>query len=97
MKKAKCAIVTYKDNWIYSMVIQNCKGEFIRLIDYDEIDVKHPYKYRTFKTMLNSIVNICKSNGYNLEYNKMFNGKFYNIALINLDDKKGIIQHTIAW
>ena len=97
MKKAKCAIVTYKNNWIYEMIIQNCKGEFIRLIGYDPVDVAHPYKYQNHKIMLDSIVGICKNNGYRLEYKKMFNSKFYNIVLIDLDDNKGIIEHTIAW
>ena len=97
MKKAKAVFVTYKDNIIYSLVILNCKGDFIRLVDYDPVDVAHPYKDRTYKIMLNSIVNICKNNGYSLAYKKMFNSKFYNIALTCIDDNKGIIEHTIAW
>lgn len=97
MKKAKAAFVTYKDNKIYNMIILNCKGEFIRLVDYDPIDIVHPFKDRTYKSMLDSIVNICKNNGYLLEYKIMFNAKFYNIALTCLDDKNGIIEHTLAW
>ena len=86
-------MVTYRDNTIYSLVILNCKGEFIRLVN----PVDKQYKHKTYKEMLDSIVYICKYNGYSLEYKKMFNAKFYYIALTCIDDNKGIIEHTISW
>ena len=96
MKKAKAAIATYKDNYIWNLTIITCKGEYINLITYDPVDVAHPYIYRTYKTMIDSIIGLCKSNGYNLEYKKMFDSKFYNISLINLDDPEGNIDSVIS-
>ena len=97
MKKAKAAICTYRDNYIWNLTIITCKGDYIHLITHDPVDVAHPYKYRTRKTMINSVIGLCKNNGYNLEYKKMFDTKFYNISLINLDDPKGIIESVISY
>lgn len=94
MKKAKVAIATYRDNHIYNLQVVNCKGEFITLISYDPVDVAHPYKDRNFKVMLNSIINISKNNGYDIEHHECFGTTFYNISLINLDDKCGIIDSS---
>ena len=97
MKKAKAAIATYKDNYIYNLTIITCKGDYINLITYDPIDVKNSYKERTYKTMIRSIINLCKSNGFQLESKKMFDSRFYNISLVNLDDNKGIIESAISY
>ena len=94
MKKAKCAIATYRDNYVYNLTIVNCKGEYINLITYDPVDVAHPYKDRTFRQMLQSILNMAKSNGYDIEHHYCFGCDFYNISLINLDDPKGIIENS---
>lgn len=91
------AIATYKDNYIYNLTIMDCKGEYINLITYDAVDVAHPYKDRTYKTMLSSIIGLCKANGFRLESKKMFGSTFYNISLINLDDEKGIIENCIHY
>ena len=96
MKKAMCAIVTYKDNWIYNCKIMNCKGNFITLIVYDKIDVAHPFKDRSKKTMIESILKICENNGYRLHEKPMFGTTFYNIAFIDLNDPTGYIQDTVC-
>ena len=96
MKKAKAALATYRDNHVYNLEIVTCRGDFITLISYDPVDVAHPYKDRTYKSMIQGIIQICKNNGYALEYKKMFDAKFYNISLINLDDPQGRIECFIS-
>ena len=87
MKKAKCAIVSYKDNTIYDYKIMTAKGDFIRL----ELATR---QWFTLKDMLAHIIDFAKLNGYEINYKQMFNAKFYNIVLIDLDT--GYINDTLT-
>lgn len=88
MKKAKCAIVVYKDNIIQDFKILTCKGDFIRVSLAEN-------RQLCFKDMLKYIVEKCRMVGYNIESKKMFNATFYNIALIDID--KGYITDTVTF
>ena len=87
MKKAKCAIVSYKDNTICDYKIMTAKGDFIRL----ELCTR---QWDNFKDMLKHIVTFAQTNGYEINYTKMFNAKFYNIVLVDLDT--GYINDTLS-
>lgn len=87
MKTAKCAIVTYKDNTIHDYKIFTAQGDFIRM----ELGTR---QFDNIKDMLNHIVSYARTNGFEISYTKMFNAKFYNIVLVDLDT--GYINDTLA-
>lgn len=87
MKKAKCAIVVYKDNTIQDFKILTCKGDFIRVSMAEN-------RQNSFKDMLKYILSKCNDIGYDIDHHNMFNATFYSIALIDVD--KGYITDTIA-
>ena len=92
MRKAKTTIVTYKDNTIWSLDVITCKGNKITLMSYDEIDIKHPYKDRTFAVMQQSVINICKNNGFYIPHKIDFGCKVYDIMYFDIERPENGMQ-----
>lgn len=84
MRKLVNVTATYKDNVIYKLVGQTSRGDTICFMVADEMDLKHSYKYRTFKSMIKDILDFVKSNNFYINNREMFGSRCYSINLINL-------------
>ena len=82
------ALVQFRDNTIYRLDVLRRSGNVMTkttLIEYEEVNVSHPYVNRTFQSMVDGILQILKNNNMYVGYSEEFGGRFYDIFMTDLD------------
>ena len=85
----KCTPIVFynsKNYALHELHIITSNGDNIQLVAIDEVNIKHPYINANTSTLTNSIIGICKQNGFRVPFIKDFNGVMYNIVWVDINN-----------
>lgn len=96
MRKAS-ALCFYKEstNQIYRLDVKSPRmPEYVTLIRYGFHDAVQPYCYKTFWELYDSVLRICKENGFLVYRTECFGSWLYDIRFVNIENPNAIEINT---